>query len=390
MCAMVRLELIDPKEKHNKFWEIRVENDDETVVEYGVIGAAPHVSHKDHGSAAEAKKFMDKMLKSKKKKGYTEVRAAEAGDDAKESNPKKNKTAVLRLECHEDGHNKFWQITIEGCTTVVEYGAIGAKPRESKKEHGSIAGALKYKIGLVGKKKKTGYEEVADQGNDATATPQATSQASSPQGPNGAKLFVMGARCSALELEKRRDDWDGGDGEDDLCSADVMHGIMSDAPQVARQVAEELAKAMPGLEDIQIMGSSEGSDGGEIVVISSPGPDPKAAILNALSIRSVNWESSKKAATLKSIDFKTHKHGFTRDPDECDDFDPVDEFGEREEEPDMWNEYDQLIAGTKILSSLDKGFLFNYLDSHAVAPVIFGGYASDGSIVGVLSSRVWT
>eukprot|EP00930_Biecheleria_cincta_P047182 TRINITY_DN32653_c0_g1_i1.p1 TRINITY_DN32653_c0_g1~~TRINITY_DN32653_c0_g1_i1.p1 ORF type:complete len:389 (-),score=94.23 TRINITY_DN32653_c0_g1_i1:34-1200(-) len=388
---MVRLELIDPKEKHKKFWEIRVENEDETVVEYGRICAAPHVSHKDHGSAVEAKKFMDKMLKNKKKKGYTEVQAAAAtSDDTKEPSPKKSRTGSLRLECHKDGHNKFWQITVEGCTTVVEYGAIGAKPRVSNKEHASVAGAQKYKIGLVGQKKKGGYEEVEDEGDDSNATPQASSQTSRPQGPTNAKLFVMGARCSALELEKRRDDWSGGDGEDDLCSADVMHGIMSDAPPVARQLAEDLAKAMPDLEDIQIMGSSEGSDGGEIVVIGTPGPDPKAAILNALGIRRVNWESSKKSATLKNIDFKTHKHGFTRDPDEFEDFDPLDEFGEREKEPDMWNEYDQILAGTKILSTLDKGFLFNFLDSHAVAPVIFGGYASDGSIVGVLSSRVWT
>ena len=107
MCAMVRLELIDPKEKHKKFWEIHVENDDETVVEYGKIGAAPHVSHKDHGSAAEAKKFMDKMLKSKKKKGYTEVRTAEAGDDAKESNPKKNKERAIQIRKElQDAKNK--------------------------------------------------------------------------------------------------------------------------------------------------------------------------------------------------------------------------------------------------------------------------------------------
>ena len=45
---------------------------------------------------------------------------------------------------------------------------------------------------------------------------------------------------------------------------------MTDAPQAAREVAEALNNAFPGLGESQICYSSEGDDGGEVIVIGSP------------------------------------------------------------------------------------------------------------------------
>ena len=48
------------------------------------------------------------------------------------------------------------------------------------------------------------------------------------------------------------------------------------------------------------------------------------------------------------------------------------------------------VASDRSEEKLQNHFIFNFSDEAVVAPVIYGGYASDGSIVGVLSCRVWT
>eukprot|EP00438_Fugacium_kawagutii_P022482 Skav229689 [mRNA] locus=scaffold3722:170989:179107:- [translate_table: standard] len=60
-------------------------------------------------------------------------------------------------------------------------------------------------------------------------------------------------------------------------------------------------------------------------------------------------------------------------------------------------ELQQLCKITKIMvdsrsmfEKLERHFIFNFTDDAQVAPVIYGGYASDGCIVGVISARVWT
>ena len=51
----------------------------------------------------------------------------------------------------------------------------------------------------------------------------------------------------------------------------------------------------------------------------------------------------------------------------------------------------EILAITKIMSEkLDKHFIFGFTDVVVVAPMLYGGYSSDDSIVGVLTSRVWT
>lgn len=200
------------------------------------------------------------------------------------------------------------------------------------------------------------------------------------------KLYIFGTAISAEELENRRDHWDV-DGED-MCSTEVIHGTISEAPSVARELAQSLHSLMPDLEDVQMMMSSESSDGGEIIVISNPGPDPKAACLKALGIAEANMEIVSKAANTKDRDWSEYtKLGLNLEPDEWEDLIPEEEY---EEEEDMAR-FQSVVAGTKVMAEkLKDGFLFNLNANIAVGPVIFGGYASDGNIVGVLSSRVWT
>merc|ERR1712127_824616 len=50
-----------------------------------------------------------------------------------------------------------------------------------------------------------------------------------------------------------------------------------------------------------------------------------------------------------------------------------------------------IIALTEIMGEkLEKHFTFGFTDDVVRAPMIYGGYASDGNIVGVLTCRVWT
>eukprot|EP00928_Gymnodinium_smaydae_P054380 TRINITY_DN38164_c0_g1_i1.p1 TRINITY_DN38164_c0_g1~~TRINITY_DN38164_c0_g1_i1.p1 ORF type:complete len:389 (-),score=100.32 TRINITY_DN38164_c0_g1_i1:131-1240(-) len=366
-----RLEM--KKGTHNKFWTIALDGEHDTLVTYGRIGTAGRESRKEWPDLDKAKAFMQKMIGSKKKEGYVEVGGGKR--EAEEPDAKKGKPEDSPFERLEMG--LFFQIKVSGATTIVESGTVGGRTKTTTKKHGTNANALKYKASLIGKMKRDGY------------SPAKAGDAAKTQKPEELKLYVCGSSCTAFELEKRRDDWDGPDGEDDLCSNDVQHGAMADAPPGAKEVADQLIAAMPELEDIQMMYSSESSDGGEVIVIGGPGDDPELACLKALGIKKENFEGAKAAATLENKNWKEfQKLGFNRDPDDAEDFIPEEEFDGDEE---GMRQFKQVLVGTKIMTEkLSKHFLFNFKDSLAVAPVIYGGYASDGNIVGVLSSRVWT
>ena len=172
---------------------------------------------------------------------------------------------------------------------------------------------------------------------------------------------------------------------------DGKHADMADAPAAAREVAEAMREAAPDLQNIPVCLSSESSDGGEIMVIGHPGPDPKTACLKVLGIRKhcedvladpelVDvWAT----ARVETLDVRGKlKKGFNDHEEE--------EEGEEEDVEEAGN-MRQILALTKIMNDkLQKHFVFDFSEEIVTAPVIYGGYASDGSIVGVLSSRVWT
>ncbi|CAE7666841.1 unnamed protein product [Symbiodinium sp. CCMP2592] len=207
-------------------------------------------------------------------------------------------------------------------------------------------------------------------------------------------VLYLSDPCSRTQLAERRDDWMCGD----ECLVDEeqegKHADIADAPAAAREVADAMRNAAPDLRDIPICLSSESSDGGEIIVIGDPGPDPKKACLKALGIRKMCEDETigeKKmladpemigvwtAAFVETLNMTDKlRCGFNDDDPE-------------EEEAEEAGNQKQILALTKIMSDkLQKHFLFNFSDEIVTAPVIYGGYASDGSIVGVLSSRVWT
>lgn len=202
----------------------------------------------------------------------------------------------------------------------------------------------------------------------------------------GVPTLHLSAPCSSAELagtswkqRGRRDFWIvGGSSDTPLVKLGVQHLAIGDAPEAARAVAAALGEAFPGLADMQVCRSSEGGDAGEVVVIVNPGADAKAACFAALAIRDdiEGVGSLRDRAEVDERDWSAHlKCGFNGNPDE-----------EEEDDTEPGN-----LAMTKIMAErLTKGFMFTFSERVVCAPMLFGGYSSDGSIVGVLTSRVWT
>jgi predicted DNA-binding WGR domain protein len=61
----------------NKFWHISLDGSNTTVV-YGRVGTSGQTQNKNHGTAAKARTFFDKMVAEKVKKGYSHSKAANA------------------------------------------------------------------------------------------------------------------------------------------------------------------------------------------------------------------------------------------------------------------------------------------------------------------------
>jgi len=181
--------------------------------------------------------------------------------------------------------------------------------------------------------------------------------------------------CSAQELGcGRRENWVvGGYSDANLCCEGVQHQPMGKAPIVARKIATSIASECDDLDTASVCGGDSSNMGGEIIVISNPGSDPKKACLQALAIEDKvsgmeeeNMKSIHAQATLKEASQRKYQHEHT-----C--VGHMVKFALEDEE-----------------HGLQRIFEFNFSENIVCAPVVYGGYAPDGSIVGVLSSRVWT
>ncbi|CAE7945377.1 unnamed protein product [Symbiodinium necroappetens] len=214
--------------------------------------------------------------------------------------------------------------------------------------------------------------------------------------PDSVPVLYLSDACTFTELADRRDGWKCGDEESlvDAHEGARKHADMADAPEVAKNVAAAMKDAAPGLGEFQICGSSEASDGGEIIVIGQPGSDPKKACLKALGIRKMVDDDSIREHTDPSDPELSGVWSFAK-------LEPLDVRAklktgfngayEGDEGPGDAGEKKQILAVTEIMNlKLEKHFVFNFEEEIVTAPIIYGGYASDGSIVGVLSSRVWT
>jgi len=83
----------------------------------------------------------------------TESMASAAGSDQ----------GVRRFEYVDEGSSKFWEIKVEGESTTVRYGRLGASGQTQVKAHGDAASAVKAADKLIAEKVKGGYKEVGAQ-----------------------------------------------------------------------------------------------------------------------------------------------------------------------------------------------------------------------------------
>lgn len=186
-----------------------------------------------------------------------------------------------------------------------------------------------------------------------------------------AKLHLF-KPCSAEEFAGRHNDWDCDEGP--FVVDGVQHRGMDDAPADGRAIAQAFKEACPDLEEI-IVFCSESDCHGEVIVIADPGDKPLLACCEALAIRKEVWQY----ASITEENFSQKLEcGFNKD-------------GEDDDEDDEDHRKPGLLRITKIMSErLVNHFTLHFEETVVSAPVVFGGYASDGSIVGVISGRVWT
>jgi len=212
----------------------------------------------------------------------------------------------------------------------------------------------------------------------------------------GATLHLF-KQMSAVRLCHDGGGWSQGD--QGLCMGqgypEIQHKTMTDAPAVAREVAERLNEALDGAT----LPASESDIDGRVIVISNlPAhvlrTTTKKACLEALAIVKeiiimTPQESRDGRAQLEDVwgMATLGKKDWSKRQQFCYTDVELPTSGSTEEEENSA----KIAMATKIMGeSLTDHFEFNFEDGITTAPVIYGGYAADGSIVGVLGMRVWT
>ena len=67
---------------------------------------------------------------------------------------------IRRFEYVDEGSSKFWEIRVDGESTTVRYGRLGAAGQTQVKAHGDAAAAVKAADKLIAEKVKGGYKEI--------------------------------------------------------------------------------------------------------------------------------------------------------------------------------------------------------------------------------------
>eukprot|EP00929_Paragymnodinium_shiwhaense_P092556 TRINITY_DN5249_c0_g1_i1.p1 TRINITY_DN5249_c0_g1~~TRINITY_DN5249_c0_g1_i1.p1 ORF type:complete len:279 (-),score=53.23 TRINITY_DN5249_c0_g1_i1:342-1178(-) len=131
----------------------------------------------------------------------------------------------------------------------------------------------------------------------------------------------------------------------------VLSGVHFQSMETASDTAKAVAAAMDeafsphgALCNVHVCLSSEGGDAGEVIVISNPGTDTKAACLKAFAIREVHAAE----ADVKENNWSDYLQcGFNRDQEDDDDEEDSSKRG--------------FVAMTKVMSErLTKGFTFTF------------------------------
>jgi hypothetical protein len=171
----------------------------------------------------------------------------------------------------------------------------------------------------------------------------------------------------------------GGSSDENLAEENVVHGDIAAAPHAARLVAERLSVALGDA----LLPASESDTTGRVVIIVGTGdagiPD-KVGLLAALGLkRQVDDVVLFDEATLEAKDYLLAQRGF------C--------YMNEDDQQDYEDTHDRrcIRAATSIMcADLSDHFELNFTDEIVVAPVLYGGRACDGSVVAILSMRVWT
>ena len=61
------------------------------------------------------------------------------------------------LEFSDGKSNKFWKLSIQGCTTIVTFGRIGTPGQTDTKVHNNEAAARKFADTIEAEKMRKGY-----------------------------------------------------------------------------------------------------------------------------------------------------------------------------------------------------------------------------------------
>lgn len=208
--------------------------------------------------------------------------------------------------------------------------------------------------------------------------------------------------CSAVELAERYGSFLHPKCKD-VFDKSVMHRGMSEAPEAARDIATALAGAFGTvLQEFALDRDEDFDHGSEVIVISNASADTKQTCLDALGIpkepsAEIADDFPEKInnfydlALVSAEDWSQHlEHGLrTKEP-------PDDNEDEEEDDEDKDDQKvpSELIAGTRLMAErLRDHFTFRFkaaqTDFIHEEPVIFGGFADDGSIVGVLTGQHW-
>jgi len=187
--------------------------------------------------------------------------------------------------------------------------------------------------------------------------------------------------CSAKALSRRHGGWcygilgdsdvDGHEEEfepDCFCPWNVMHKGMDTAPPAARQVAQELGEAL----------AKDTVTGFDLVVIAGAGPDPQEACCRGLAIREEDRRMNEDGDELNYRVAEGQGLKIWKETEVS--------------SVDVWvRGFEQLSASRQAMGRLLTGhfrFYFRTIDE-APKPMLLGGFAKDGSIVGFVTGDRW-
>lgn len=209
--------------------------------------------------------------------------------------------------------------------------------------------------------------------------------------------------CSAAQLSGRHGSWcigGGSDGEQEseegcpdswsgynLCKHGVHHKGMDAAPKAGREVAEEMHASIHRRPILLVKGGNNYGETEEIIVISNPGNDAKTALLQALAIREEDLRFDREGNELGRLARKGKGFNVW----ECAEVTLTDwskdVAGSWSRDVNHDDSYlKEAVDLTDVMAKrLTRHFQFGFPYGLLTSPVFFGGFAYDGSIVGILA-----